>query len=472
MKIGEDDTLAQWHTKRCSMQTRAPMYYLLDERTRLAGCHMIRDAVERADPRGGESPLQAVHAARRSRTAGATSSRASASMPVPGRYRSPASPRLTLRPTSRTCRRRRAARLRSCTRLRGRVDRDGPLDDSTSRLLGLGLALLQLHPVGAAGEQWIHFTQTLICNDKINDGAYCATELLLPGRARTSATPGARPRPWGCLMFTTSPASCARSRARCSRAATSRRSSPPTPCAGNVAQGGGIDQYGQNSRAITNFEIAAQGQGAKYVLDGSTTAPAMFNPEGDMGDVEMWELIEPMVYLGGAGSRPHRPAAAVTAAAPRSRRCLLAQRTQYLAVENIGCGGMLTSPGIFGGYPGGLSTSTTSSAPTSSSAPSAARPTRSADGSLRRGGAARDRRRARVRAGRVHDETPVGDRRPLPRRPARRLGGLGDPLLRPPERSSRRRARTICCRGSPTRCTASCWAPTRADAAATRAAQA
>ena len=32
---------------RVPKQTRAPMYYLLDERTRLAGCHMIREAVER-----------------------------------------------------------------------------------------------------------------------------------------------------------------------------------------------------------------------------------------------------------------------------------------------------------------------------------------------------------------------------------------------------------------------------------------
>ena len=65
---------------------------------------------------------------------------------------------------------------------------------------------------------------------------------------------------------------------------------------GNVIQGGGIDQYG-NSSAIMNFEVAAQGMGAKYVLDGTDTAAAMFNPEGDAGDVEMWELITPMIYL-------------------------------------------------------------------------------------------------------------------------------------------------------------------------------
>ena len=47
IKIGEGDEIARWHLERCAKQTRAPMYYLLDERTRLAGCHMVREAVER-----------------------------------------------------------------------------------------------------------------------------------------------------------------------------------------------------------------------------------------------------------------------------------------------------------------------------------------------------------------------------------------------------------------------------------------
>ena len=73
---------------------------------------------------------------------------------------------------------------------------------------------------------------------------------------------------------------------------------------GNVIQGGGVDQYG-NSSAIMNFEIAAQGMGAKYVLDGTDTCAAMFNPEGDAGDIEMWELICPMIYLVAADQAEH-----------------------------------------------------------------------------------------------------------------------------------------------------------------------
>ena len=89
MKIGEGDVLAQWHLTRCAKQTRAPMYYLLDERTRLAGCHMIREAVERVILEEGidrfkQFSREVIEEGRRS-----FKSRIS-EMTVPGRYRSAA----------------------------------------------------------------------------------------------------------------------------------------------------------------------------------------------------------------------------------------------------------------------------------------------------------------------------------------------------------------------------------------------
>src|SRR5207253_1826066 len=89
MKIGEGDELAQWHLIRCQKQTRAPMYYLLDERTRLAGCHMIREAVERVILEEGVDTYkqfvrEVIEDGRRS-----FQSRVK-EMLVPGRYRAPA----------------------------------------------------------------------------------------------------------------------------------------------------------------------------------------------------------------------------------------------------------------------------------------------------------------------------------------------------------------------------------------------
>ena len=116
-----------------------------------------------------------------------------------------------------------------------------------------------------------------------------------------------------------------------------------------MIQGGGIDQYG-NSSAIMNFEIAAQGMGAKYVLDGTDTCAAMFNPEGDAGDVEMWELICPMIYLsrrikantGGAGR--HRGGSSFES-------LLVVHGTEFWELQNLGSTRILAS-GLFGGYPG------------------------------------------------------------------------------------------------------------------------
>ena len=99
-----------------------------------------------------------------------------------------------------------------------------------------------------------------------------------------------------------------------------------------------------------NFEIAAQGMGAKYVLDGTDTCAAMFNPEGDAGDVEMWELICPMIYLsrrikpntGGPGR--HRGGSSFES-------LQMIWNTPFWELQNLGTSRLFTSQGIFGGYP-------------------------------------------------------------------------------------------------------------------------
>jgi len=67
------------------------------------------------------------------------------------------------------------------------------------------------------------------------------------------------------------------------------------PC--NWLQGGGINQDGE-IHAVNSFETAACGTGACAMKDGLNNAAAIWNPEGDMGDIEIWELAEPLLYLG------------------------------------------------------------------------------------------------------------------------------------------------------------------------------
>jgi N-methylhydantoinase B/acetone carboxylase alpha subunit len=327
------------------------MYYLLDEKTRLAGCHLIREAVERVILEEGVDRFkrfsrEVIEEGRRSFKARVRE------MTVPGRYRSPAFCELTL--TDKEALPAQARRdLVMHSPFEVRIGGDGTYELDMDGCSAWGHHSLNCTPSAMQGAIWVQFTQTLICNDKVNDGAYLALRTNFPEGTMSNMgdAGGSTGAAWGFLIpaFTGFPRTL-------SRALQARGFIEEVlgayACAGNCYQGGGIDQYG-NSSAITHFELAAQGMGAKYVLDGTDHAAAMFNPEGDMGDIEMWELITPIVYLsrrrkassGGPGR--HRGGSSHEA-------LFLHNKTPFWSVQNMGAGRMFTSPGIFGGYPGGL----------------------------------------------------------------------------------------------------------------------
>ena len=202
------------------------------------------------------------------------------------------------------------------------------------------------------GALWVQLTQSLIPNDKINDGAYFATELTLPYGSwcnpdydKVSTTLS-----WHFLIpaFTGMIRSLAR--AYFARGYVEEISAS-YPMTGNICQGGGMNHYGVEG-AFTNFEMSSEGTGALYVKDGEHTTAAMWNPEGDMGEVETWELLEPLLYLGrsikpmtsGAGKR--RGGAGLEAV-----RMLYRTDSQIL-FNGLADGFTFGSAGIFGGYPG------------------------------------------------------------------------------------------------------------------------
>jgi N-methylhydantoinase B len=351
MKIGAGDELASWHLRRCETQTRAPMYYLLDEKTRLAGCHLIREAVERVILEEGVDRFkrfsrEVIEEGRRSFKARIRE------MTVPGRYRSPAFTDATLADkVALPAQARRDLMMHSPFEVR--IGGDGTYELDMDGTSAWGHHSLNCTPSAMQGAIWVQFTQTLVCNDKVNDGAYLALSTNFPEgtMANMGDAGGSTSAAWGFLIpaFTGFPRTL-------SRALQARGFIEEVlgayACAGDLYQGGGIDQYGKPS-AITHFELAAQGMGGKYVLDGSDHAAAMFNPEGDMGDVEMWELITPILYLSrrrkasSAGPGRHRGGSSHEA-------LFLHHKTPFWTVQNMGCNRTFTSPGLFGGYPGGL----------------------------------------------------------------------------------------------------------------------
>jgi N-methylhydantoinase B len=349
MKVGEHDELARWHLERCRKRTRASAYYMLDERTRLAGCHMIRAAVQRVVREEGVERFkrfsrEVIEEGRRSFKARIRE------MTVPGRYRAPAifdasfADKVQL-----PARARRDVVMHSPFEVR--IGGDGTYELDYDGASAWGWHSMNCTPSGMQGAIWVMFTQTLICNDKVNDGAYFAIETNFPEGtvANIGAAEGSTAIAWAFLQpsFTGFPRTL--SRALQARGFIEEVLASYS-VSGNVQQGGGIDQYG-NSSAIMNFEISAQGMGAKYVLDGTDYCAAMFNPEGDMGDVEMWELISPFLYLsrrvkassGGPGR--HRGGSSFES-------LFLVNKTPFWELQNIGTGRVLTAGGLFGGYPG------------------------------------------------------------------------------------------------------------------------
>lgn len=348
-KIGSGDVLWQDHVLAGLKGTRTPMYWTLDEKTRLAGCHMIREAVERVILEEGVDTYkrfirEVIEDGRR-----AFRSRLR-EMTVPGRYRAPAFTELMFgKETQLPSYARKDTLMHAPVELR--ITREGIMELDYEGASSWGYHSANCTPSSMQGALWVQLTQTLICNDKVNDGAYLGLRASFPpGTWSNHSNPQASTgNAWFFLIPSYTGFVKSLSRSLQARGFVEEVLAPYALTA-NAFQGGGIDQYGRQS-ATTNFGLSCVGGGAKMVLDGLDYAAAMWNPEGDMGDMEMWELIEPFLYLSQrvkpntAGPGRHRGGSGY--------ECLrLAWKTPFYEMQNIGHGRVFIQAGLWGGYPG------------------------------------------------------------------------------------------------------------------------
>jgi len=347
-KIGSGDELWRDHVEAGKKGTRTPMYWTLDERTRLAGCHMVREAVERVILEEGIDTYkrfvrEVIEDGRRSFKSRLRE------MTVPGRYRAPAFIELPFAKEAQLPSYARVDRaLHAAVELR--ITRDAVLELDYDGTSAWGHHSGNCTPSSMQGAIWVQLTQTLICNDKVNDGAYLGLRANFPpGTLSNHSNPSASTgNAWYFLIpsFTGFVKSLSRSlQAR----GFVEEVLAPYGLTANAFQGGGTTQYGTPG-ATTNFGLSCVGGGAKMLLDGLDYGAAMWNPEGDMGDMEMWELIEPFLYLGQrvkpntAGPGRHRGGSGY--------ECLrLCWKTPFFEMQNIGNGRMFMQSGLWGGYP-------------------------------------------------------------------------------------------------------------------------
>ncbi len=297
-KTGVNDTpLRDWlHESQRSVRT--PKYWILDERTRIAGCHMIRNLIEEVVEDEGLEAYEkfAYEVIEEGRRGLLTRIKA---MTLPGKYRKVAFVDVPYKhedvQTSNAF-----AKLDSImhapVEMEIRADGSWRLDfEGASRW---GWHSYNAHHVAFTSGIWVMMTQTLVPTQRINDGAYFGTEFHMP--KGTWMNPDDRRTghayAWHFLVSAWTTMWRGLSQAYFSRGYLEEVNAGNANTS-NWLQGGGINQDGE-IHAVNSFEASSCGTGACAVKDGLNHAAAIWNPEGDMGDMEIWEMAEPLLYLG------------------------------------------------------------------------------------------------------------------------------------------------------------------------------
>lgn len=297
-KVGENDTLFRDWLHESQRMVRTTRYWILDERTRIAGCHMIRKLVEEVIAEDGidaywKFAYECVEHGRQGLQARIKA------MTIPGTYRQvgfvdvPYAHEDVRVPSD-------FAKFDSIMHSPSEITIRG---DGTWRLdfegaTRWGWHTYNAHQVSFTSGIWVMMTQTLIPSEMINDGAAYGTEFRLvkgtwmnPDDRRVAFAYA-----WHFLVSTWTSLWRGLSRAYVGRGYLEEVNAGNANTS-NWLQGGGFNQYDE-IHAVNSFECAANGVGASAVKDGLSHAAAVWNPEGDMGDMEIWELAEPLLYLG------------------------------------------------------------------------------------------------------------------------------------------------------------------------------
>jgi len=289
-KIGEEDDIYQDWRDRAQRSVRTPMYWDLDEKCRLAGCHMVREAVmDMVDDVGTDTFKQfmreAVEEGRQT-----LNSRVEERL-FPGTYRDASFMPVPFedeawKPSAKQ-------NMINHLPVEVRIDENGGIEFDME-----GASPPGSHPYNCAegameGGLWVSLTQCLLHDGKVNDGSYIAVDTNYPeGSIVNPQDPSlSYHTSWGSLMPTYNAFWKNISRGFFARGFREEIVTGYSET-GDPVQGGGKYEPTGEYFPVSPFEHSCQGLGASAVRDGLDYGYAMWNPESDMGDVEEWELIE------------------------------------------------------------------------------------------------------------------------------------------------------------------------------------
>ena len=302
-KIGDSDKVYKIHRKRSMASVRTPMYWDLDEKARVAGCHMIRSAVERIINEEGidyyrRFVREVVEEGRRIFRARVRERL------IPGHYQAASFSEVAFveTPEGKTERQREDMLMHAPISLV--VGPEGDFKFSME-----GASRCGPHPFNCAlssmqGALWVLLSQTLFYDGRVNDGAYLAVEHNFPLGSWTN--PGDPYVAYGTAWAFLIPAFTGLFRSL-SRGFYARGYREEVVSGygftGDASQGGGTLKNGVYF-PLAAFDLSSVGLGAGALRDGLDFGYAVWNPECDMGDVEVWESMELGLPWLGRGVKP------------------------------------------------------------------------------------------------------------------------------------------------------------------------
>jgi len=290
-KIGENDRISKTYRMRSLKSTRTPMYWDLDEKARVAGCHKIREAVLKIfEEEGSEYYLRFIREIiEEGRQIALARVRERL---VPGRYRAPSAIPIAFIEVAQGRTERPRQDILSNAPVEIVVRPDGELFFSTDGASKSQPFSYNCSETAMQGALWVLLSQLLFYDGRVNDGSYLAVRSYFPpGSGYNPTDPYASYScAWASLM------ACFTGLIRClSRGFYSRGYREEVVSSygetTDSTQGGGYLEDGTYFPLAT-FDISAVGMGAGAVRDGLDYGYAMWNPESDMGDIEVWESLE------------------------------------------------------------------------------------------------------------------------------------------------------------------------------------
>jgi len=349
-KVALDDRLRRDYELRIQRNTRLASFWLLDDRARITGNAFIREEIKKIIAEFGldyylTAVRELIEEGRRHHLA-----RVKERL-IPGRYRNPAFS---------------ASLLKDRPGVLPQANKDTlfhypleitvrPSGEMTIDLEGAspwGFHSFNAPPASIQGGLCISLAQTLDFDGRANAGCMQNVTLKLPHGSIVNPDYDfvSTGWSWGTVMGVFN------SFLKCmSRGFFSRGYLEEVLTGGDITTAvefGGKDQYGRQTGGI-NVEVCASASGARGVLDGIDAAWSLWNPEGDQGNAEMWELLYPHLYLG-------RRVVSDSGGAGKYRGGCVFESLWMIHNSNFvytyqlpGVAKIATNYGIFGGYGGG-----------------------------------------------------------------------------------------------------------------------